>query len=194
MPLPYLIFDLMDTIVVDPFFHYVPAFFHLSMAELMAVKDPHSWPAFERGEIDEASYFQQFFRADSGWQLQDPHAFKQGLFATYRYVAGMEELLTELSTRGAMMWVHSNYTSWVSEIRRRLNLDRFFQGYAMSFELKARKPEVEAYQAALAMMGRAASDCLLIDDRRENVNAARSIGMAALTFENAVELRQALLG
>jgi putative hydrolase of the HAD superfamily len=91
------------------------------------------------------------------------------------------------------MWVHSNYTPWVSEIRARLNLDRFFQGYAMSFELKARKPEVKAYQAALAMMGKTAHDCLLIDDRRENVNAVRSIGMAALKFENVAKLRQALL-
>ncbi|PPR87197.1 hypothetical protein GOBAR_AA33495 [Gossypium barbadense] len=51
--LPILLFDIMDTIVRDPFYHDVPAFFAMSLKELIECKHPTAWLEFENGVIDE---------------------------------------------------------------------------------------------------------------------------------------------
>lgn len=192
MEITVLIFDLMDTVVADPFFHHMPKFFGMTMAELMAIKHPHSWPAFELGEIDEEEYFRRFFRTETGRSLDNPEELKAALFAAYRFVDGMEALLSELKQRPLRLWVHSNYSPWFFELRARLGLNRFFEGYAMSFELRARKPEARAFYAALEMIGARADECLFIDDRRENIDSARAIGLNGIKFESAPQLRGAL--
>ncbi|KAK6136039.1 hypothetical protein DH2020_030205 [Rehmannia glutinosa] len=50
---PILLFDIMDTIVRDPFYHDVPAFFGMSMKELLECKHPTVWIEFEKGLISE---------------------------------------------------------------------------------------------------------------------------------------------
>ncbi|KAG2561785.1 hypothetical protein PVAP13_8KG097100 [Panicum virgatum] len=51
--LPVLLFDVMDTLVRDPFYHHIPAFFQMSMKELLESKHPTAWSEFEKGLIDE---------------------------------------------------------------------------------------------------------------------------------------------
>ena len=52
---------LQDTVVYDPFYHRVPEFFDLSFSELLEAKHPEMWLLFERGQVDEASFLQNFF-------------------------------------------------------------------------------------------------------------------------------------
>lgn len=51
--LPILLFDIMDTLVRDPFYEDVPAFFGMSFKELIDCKHPTAWLEFEKGSIDE---------------------------------------------------------------------------------------------------------------------------------------------
>lgn len=51
--LPILLFDIMDTVVRDPFYKDIPAFFGMSFNELIDCKNPTSWIEFEKGLIDE---------------------------------------------------------------------------------------------------------------------------------------------
>jgi len=51
--LPVLLFDIMDTLVRDPFYQDVPAFFGMPFKELIDVKHPTAWIEFEKGLIDE---------------------------------------------------------------------------------------------------------------------------------------------
>ncbi|MDA1267103.1 MAG: hypothetical protein O2816_18645, partial [Planctomycetota bacterium] len=54
---PILLLDVMSTLVVDPFYQEIPAFFGLSLDELLAQKDPRAWVDFEQDAIDEATFF-----------------------------------------------------------------------------------------------------------------------------------------
>jgi hypothetical protein len=56
-----------DTIVADPFFEHMPAFFSLSFQDLLAAKHPTAWLEFERDEISEAQLFDKFFRDGRGF-------------------------------------------------------------------------------------------------------------------------------
>ena len=52
---PILLFDIMDTLVRDPFYEDVPAFFGMSLKELIDCKHPTAWAEFEKGLIDEVT-------------------------------------------------------------------------------------------------------------------------------------------
>ncbi|GFQ01136.1 hypothetical protein PHJA_002257500 [Phtheirospermum japonicum] len=60
--LPILLFDIMDTIVRDPFYHDIPAFFGMSMEELLECKHPAAWIEFEKGLISEMELARTFFK------------------------------------------------------------------------------------------------------------------------------------
>ncbi|URD77050.1 haloacid dehalogenase-like hydrolase [Musa troglodytarum] len=69
--LPVLLFDVMDTLVRDPFYNDVPAFFQMSMKELLAQKHPTAWVEFEKGLIDENELARKFFKDGRPLDLED---------------------------------------------------------------------------------------------------------------------------
>ena len=59
----------------------------------------------------------------------------------------------------------------------------FFDGVFVSSDYLMLKPDIEIYNAFLEKYGRAADECLFIDDREENVNGARKAGMNGFCFK-----------
>jgi len=62
-----------------------------------------------------------------------------------------------------------------------------------SAEVHLAKPDAAIFHACLKVVGSRPEECLFIDDRTENVEAARALGMQAVKFvsvqELAVEIR-----
>lgn len=182
-------FDLMDTVVLDPFFSEVVGRLGGSLDAL----DSTAWAEFELGRIDEPAYLARMLHPGRPCALA-PRAIRDLILASYRYLDGMEALLLELRARGrAPLWAFSNYPLWLERARAVLDLDRLFDGYAVSYRLGVRKPEREAFHALGALTGVPLERTLLVDDREPNVAAARALGMAAHRFEGAPALRRALL-
>jgi len=185
-----LVFDLMDTVVRDPFYEHIPRYLGVSFSELLAQKHPSSWLAFERGWIDEATFLKNFYY--DGRQLADPTGLKSAFLAYYDFLPGMEGLLSDLKQSGQPLWVLSNYCPWFEDIRQKLQLDRFFGGYLISYECGFRKPEAEAFQALATKYGGTSEQFILIDDRAANVVGAQALGWGGILFSNAEQLRAQL--
>jgi HAD superfamily hydrolase (TIGR01509 family) len=187
---PLLVFDLMDTVIVDPFYREVLAYLGTTLPDLGQVKHPTSWLEFETNACDEASFLERFYRPETGLKLEDPEAFKQIFSDNYRFVPGMEALLTELVATGHPLWVLSNYSHWWHLAREKLALDRFFADYCVSCDIGFRKPSGEAYTALSDAIGH--RNLLLIDDRQPNIKGARQAGLEGILFVDAENLRNAL--
>lgn len=186
MSRPVLLLDVMGTLVHDPFDREFPAFFGMSLPELFAVKHPTSWFEFERGEIDEADYLARLF-ADG--RPFDHDAFREHVFGSYRWLPGIPELLAELRDVGVTACALSNYPCWYRQIDDRLGLSRYLERWFVSCELGHRKPHPQAWLLPLSALGRAPEECLFVDDRDDNCEAARALGMPAIRFEHAGQLR-----
>ena len=187
-------FDLMDTVVIDPFFAVVPGVTGMTLDELFEVAHPTSWLEFERGEIDEQTFLGRFYRSGLAREVPPAAQIVRTVLDNYRFVGGMERLLGRLRREDLLLYVLSNYTVWVDHVREALKLDRFFDDYVVSFQTGARKPEPEAYQTLCQRAGLGPGRCLLIDDRRANVEGAAAIGMPALRFRHARQLEAELVG
>ena len=51
-----------DTICRDPFYKVMPAYFGMTLKELIAVKHPTAWLQFEKGETNQEDLFRDFFK------------------------------------------------------------------------------------------------------------------------------------
>lgn len=186
-----IFFDVMDTLVRDPFHQEMPAFFGLTKAELIAAKHPSAWVDFELGRIDEAEFL-EIFLADREW---DRDAFCAEVRAAYRWLPGMRELLDELRAQPSRPSLHalSNYPPWYRWIDERCGLGQRLDSAFLSCERGVRKPDPEAYLGPCRALGIAPGDALFVDDRASNCDAARAVGLDAIVFEGAAPLRAELV-
>lgn len=181
-PPQVVLWDVMDTLVRDPFREVMPAFFGMDFKALLRVKSPTAWLAFERGEIDEATYFATAFHDG---RTYDGPGFREAMVAGYAWLPGMESLVERLYLAGVTMHALSNYPEWYTHLEARLGLSRFLSWRFVSCRTGVRKPAPQAYLGAAAACGVPPADCLFVDDRPENVDAARSVGMDAFVFRDA---------
>jgi hypothetical protein len=89
-----VLWDLMDTLVRDPFFTHMAPHFGLSFEALLRQKHPTAWRDFELGAIDEDAQYRSFF-AD-GRAIDGP-GLKRTMLDAYAWIDGVPELLRELS-------------------------------------------------------------------------------------------------
>ncbi|XP_022854180.1 flavin mononucleotide hydrolase 1, chloroplatic isoform X2 [Olea europaea var. sylvestris] len=121
--LPILLFDVMDTIVRDPFYHDIPAFFGLSMKELLECKHPTAWIEFEKGLINEMELARKFFKDGRSFDLE---GLKSCMRTGYSYIEGVEELLQALKKNRYEMHAFTNYPIWYKIIEDKLKLSSYF--------------------------------------------------------------------
>lgn len=181
-----LLFDVLGTLVHDPFYREVPAFLGLSFEQLLADKHPTAWPRFERGSLTEAQAMTRFFRDGRRF---DHQGLKAAMRQAYRWLDGMEPLVAELHRVGWRLELLSNYPVWYRLIEDKLRLSRFASWSLVSCRTGVRKPHREAYLNAARTLGLAPQHLLFIDDRRSNCEAARRVGIDAIQFHSATELR-----
>ncbi|KAL4609821.1 hypothetical protein ACB092_08G008500 [Castanea dentata] len=187
--LPILLFDIMDTIVRDPFYHDVPAFFGMPMKELLECKHPTAWIEFEKGIIDEVELARKFFKDGRSFDLEGlKNCMKRG----YSYIEGVEELLHALKQNCYEIHAFTNYPIWYKMIEDKLKISRYLSWTFCSCSSGKRKPDLNFYLEVLNLLKVNPANCIFIDDRLRNVEAAVEVGIIGLHFKNAHLLRQDL--
>uniref|UniRef100_A0A7S2DAW0 Uncharacterized protein n=1 Tax=Haptolina brevifila TaxID=156173 RepID=A0A7S2DAW0_9EUKA len=188
-----VLFDVMDTLVADPFFRgFEQDLFGMSggIKELFAVKDQRSFVEFECGQISEKEHFETYFvdrRQVAGARV------RSYLRNKYEWLPGMKELCTELKGLGVPMGTFSNYPAeWAPLIEEAVGLSELVPWAFVSGEARVRKPAPEAFKVALEIVGRDASEVVFVDDSATNVDAARRCGIASIRFDGATTLKPAL--
>jgi HAD superfamily hydrolase (TIGR01509 family) len=183
---PVLLFDVMQTLVHEPFYEEVPAFFGMTLDELLGLKRPEVWPQFECGSIEEDAFLDAFF---SDGRRFDRAAFQSCMQSAYRWLDGMQDLMRDLHVAGHAIHALSNYPIWYRWIEERLGLGRYLEWTFVSCHTGLRKPDPQAFLGPARSLGVAPRDCLFVDDSEENCAAAQALGMAALRFRGASSLR-----
>lgn len=184
-----LVFDVMGTIVYEPFVEVLPRVLGMSLSELIEQKDPTAWVEFERGEIDEAELERRFF-ADR--RAYDHAGMKAAMREAYAFLDGMEALLARLADHGHELHLMSNYPPWYQMIEEKLTLSRYAAWTFVSCHAGVRKPDPDAYRWLAARLERPLEKLVFIDDREVNCAAARALGVDAIRYEDTLGLHRAL--
>ncbi|MEZ5381762.1 MAG: HAD family phosphatase [Microthrixaceae bacterium] len=110
-------------------------------------------------------------------------------------IAGTVALIDELGAARVPRYALSNFAT--STFERIVDEPRFavlkrLDGWLLSGEVGVIKPDPEIYRLACERFDVAPGEAVFIDDRLDNVEAARSFGMRALVFTGAEVLRSEL--
>lgn len=142
-------------------------------------------------------------RLDTGGLL---HCFRQLLPAGYsdeqlmhgwnlavgEEIAGIEAVVRRLTEQGCRVIFFSDTSEiHLEKVFRQLSFTGLIAGGVYSFEVGARKPQPQMYEAFERRFGK---PVLYVDDRACNIAAARERGWNAWQFSSAAELEQQLSG
>ncbi len=117
-----------------------------------------------------------------------------GYFADiFAEIPPMIQLQAELRRRGFKTYIFSNTNDLAIEhVRRNFPFFQNFDGYILSYEVGAMKPQPKIYEAMEAMTGRRGRDLIYIDDRLENIDAGHARDWHAILHETPEKTRAAI--
>lgn len=102
-------------------------------------------------------------------------------------IDGAKEFCEYVKSHGYHIYVLSNANDrFYQYFDRLLPLD-FFDGVVVSCDVRMIKPDERIYRHILDKYNMDALECLFIDDRPDNVNAAKAVGMHTYQFRNNYE-------
>mgnify|MGYP006384961445 FL=1 len=107
-------------------------------------------------------------------------------------VEGMEEWIRELKEAGYNVYGLSNWSSETFPlVKNKFPVFGMMDGIVMSGEELIAKPDLRIYQILLDRYGLKADECVFIDDRQSNIDAAQVIGIHGITFKSCEQTKQA---
>ena len=93
--------------------------------------------------------------------------------------------IRELKERGYRVLYLSNYSGFVMNLKPEvLDFVPFMDGGIFSCHVKLIKPEEAIYLKLLDAWSLNPEECVFLDDREENIESARRIGLQTLRFES----------
>lgn len=102
-------------------------------------------------------------------------------------VRGAQEFLANVRKAGYKTYVLSNAcTKFYEYFPKHYDIDGF-DGIVVSSDIHMIKPDLRIYEYLLTKYQLIPKECLFIDDRKENVEAAELAGMAGFVFEDNYE-------
>jgi putative hydrolase of the HAD superfamily len=146
---------------------------------------------YDRGTIDGLAYWQSI--AETAGKEFTPAQIDSLIAADVaiwmRANPVMLEWVRALKSRGLKIAVLSNMPIEISKyMRQYAPWFKDFDYVCFSAEVRLAKPEAAIFHACLKAVHSRPEECLFIDDRAENVEAARALGLQALKFESVQEL------
>ena len=97
---------------------------------------------------------------------------------------GLYEFLSAVKRYCKLAIISNDSSRWSSYLRRKFDIDRYFDVISISGDLKLQKPDARIFELTLEKLGCAASDCIYVDDREGNLNAAARLGMDTVLFNS----------
>jgi len=109
-------------------------------------------------------------------------------------VEGTSEIVEELRETGVRLCGLTNFSTDTFPLAQaKFPILNTFESIVVSGAEKVIKPDPAIYELAAMRFGIDPAAALFIDDRQDNVEGARSVGMKALHFRGAAELRADLV-
>jgi FMN phosphatase YigB (HAD superfamily) len=185
---PIIAFDLMDTLIRDPYRLAHEAATGMPFEELETKRPDGVYHALERGEIGEEYYWYHLQQA--GIAI-DVNKFHDTRCRGYAWLPGMKELLVYMTTVYRVI-IASNYPVWIHDVQRAYLADLNIE-ICSSCQLGVRKPSLDFFIRLCARHKISIHNLLLIDDSCDNVRGACAAGANAIHFTGATLLRQSLV-
>ena len=188
-----VIFDVGQVLVSYDWESYLKAF-HFSAEEekLIAEKVFKSqiWNERDRGLFPEEEYRKQFIAELPAEYEADVKRVIEESGKTIGIKDYAETWTSYLKSQGYHLYILSNYSQFMLDQTRpgKMPFLKNMDGVIFSCEVQQIKPEADIYETLLSRFGLKPEESIFLDDRPENCEAARKLGIHAIEFH---DLKQA---
>ena len=103
-------------------------------------------------------------------------------------IPGMLEIIQDLKNKGVGVFGLTNWPAETfAEARRRFRTLASIDNYVVSSSVKLAKPEPAIYKLLLSKYNLKPEECVFIDDRKDNVDAAKALGMSGIVYPGSAQ-------
>ena len=96
---------------------------------------------------------------------------------------GIRELIALLKDRRYHVYGLSNWSSKLSEVKEKYGIFGLITDELVSKDVYLLKPDPAIYQASLNKFHLKAESCLFLDDKKENIEGYRQVGVLGIRFD-----------
>lgn len=154
----------------------------------------HNWQALDEGSISYEEYQKETFS-----RLPERlHETARKCFATwYQHmipIQPMWDMIHTLKEQHTGLYILSNAPVFFEEHADFFEITRLFDGAVYSGSIRKFKPNPEIYQYLFDTFSLDPADCFFIDDKPENIESAKKLGMNGMVFtgQNLSEIKKAI--
>jgi len=171
------------------FFRKIEKYCPYSLSEILdkVARNMELVSSFDKGRITPVEFYREVKKA-----LKAKIDFEQ-FYTIYNDVFWLNppvlEILKKLKPQYRLVLLSNTDPMRFSFIIKKFPKILFFDAYVLSFEVGYMKPESEIYHIALEKAETPAAECLFIDDRQENIEAAQRIGINCIHFRAETNLQ-----
>lgn len=148
--------------------------------------------AVKQGKTDEEFWIS--YAKSKGIKL--PHNWGLSFKSVMKEAIGINPqmyiLVDQLKEQQISVALLSNIDERLSKLIRDFGLYEPFNPCLLSCEIGAEKPDLKAYGLLLTKLNLPPKEVLFIDDKIENIESAKAIGLDAILFESEQQLRNEL--
>ena len=103
-------------------------------------------------------------------------------------IPGMLDIIRDLKRKGYGIFGLTNWpAATFAEARRRFKTIGSIDNYVVSSSVHLAKPEPAIYQLLLSKYNLNPEECVFIDDRKDNVDAAKALGMSGIVYPGSAQ-------
>lgn len=147
------------------------------------------WDMLDEGTIEEQDAIQEFIIRMPQYRQEIEKFWDNpvGVVEEYNFAAPM---ISKLKERGYYVYLLSNYPANLYKLHwSQFSFFTMVDGYVVSALEKLKKPDLAIYKLICERYHLKAEECLFVDDRQVNVEAARMIGMQSVLFKDYETIR-----
>ncbi|MEA4831382.1 MAG: HAD-IA family hydrolase [Oscillospiraceae bacterium] len=158
----------------DGFISYVNRTFpDLSVSDIYA-----HWDKADLGEISSLEVFKLLGYQDDLSKIEKEYLDTVEIDETFY---GFASTITE---KYKLALISNDSSEWSRYFRDKYKINNYFDVITVSGDVKVKKPDVKIFTLTLEKLGVSASDCVYVDDRRFNLDAAQTLGMDTILFNS----------
>ena len=105
---------------------------------------------------------------------------------------GIRDLMLSLKAKGYRLLGLSNWSSRVYEVMDKFDIFNLIEDSLISKDVHQLKPNRDIYESFLNKFNVKAEECVFIDDKPENIEGCKAVGMSGIVFKNSNQLKQEL--
>lgn len=139
------------------------------------------YPIWDKADVGEIASLEVFRRIGYTGDLAK---IEREYLDTVEIADDFYDFVAEIKKHYKLALLSNDSSEWSKFFRDKYKMNDFFDVISVSGDLKIKKPDERIYKLTIEKLGCAASDCVYIDDRRNNLGAAQALGMDTVLFNS----------